>query len=125
MIPQLRHTHEFVMSEIIAQGLEVNSEKSALGTRGVLVREAEKRGWDIHEITPKIIYLQEKGIFKGALVDHTPHTTSRVGWLLARRKDLTKKVLSLNSVPTPQGRHFSESEKKKQKNFSTILMAPL
>src|SRR5699024_5597093 len=65
----------------------------------------------------------------GALVDHTPHTTSRVGWLLARRKDLTKKVLSLNSVPTPQGRHFSESEKKEAKEFfndfdGSLVMKP-
>lgn len=129
MIPQLSHTEHFVRSEIIDRNLEVNVEKMALGTRGVLVREAKNRGWEVNEITREITYFQHHEIYKGALVDHTPHTISRVGWLIGRRKDLTKKVLELNGIPSPKGRHFTGDDKDEALSFfnsfdGSLVMKP-
>lgn len=121
----LDFTEQFIKNHILDKNEQINKVWDVAGTKAILVREARKRGWEIHNISKGITYFTSGETFKGAMVGHTPQTNSFVGRLVAMRKDYTKKALELNGLPTPASKAFTSGQYEEAREFLRSQHSPL
>lgn len=121
----LDFSEKFVKTYILEKDQKINTIWDAVGTKALLVREARKRDWEVHNLSKGITYFTSEKTFKGAMVGHTPQTNSFVGRLIAMRKDYTKQALELNGIPTPGGKAFSYDQYEEALEFFQAQSSPL
>lgn len=110
-------------------GLIRNTYTEKTSRTGLILNAAERKGWEIIPLRKSMWLFKDGDKITGGTYEHTISSQVQFARTIATHKDLTKKVLEIGGVRTPQGHAFESGDyetglKFYRENQGNVIVKP-
>lgn len=105
-----QHLKKMITDTVAIPGLARNSYKSFKSRTKLLLDEAQKNGWTLHQVWKNTWLFLDDGKVVGGTYEHALSNQAHLARTLATHKEATKLALSTIGVPVPAGKVYEPTE---------------
>lgn len=105
-----QHLKKMITDTVAIPGMTRNSYKSFKSRTKLLLDEAQKNGWTLHQVWKSTWLFLDDGKVVGGTYEHALSNQAHLARTLATHKEATKLALSTIGVPVPAGKVYEPTE---------------